>query len=508
MKLTKRTLLYSIILTVATASFILFYLLFLMPSLYLNNMKETNYQVSKSFMEDIIREDSLKDITFPSKFSTYVLEIPNVGNTLTISNDISSFDLTLKNEKLMALMDKIRSIDINNSNANSSLKQEDFSNFWEELLKSVSNENFKVSKPLDSNEIMELSTSEIKFHSGKNYVLIENSIMENKNLYTTFFGIAKKEGKTYFSMMPYSVSRIDDIKNIAIGSLPMILTVLSLLTLVFTYIYSKQIVKPIVSLSNHTSMLSKKDLMEKTPFKRKENDEIGELAKDIDTLYEELRLSMNSLKEEMEARELFLKAGSHQLKTPVAASLLLIEGMMANVGRYKERDKYLPEVKNKLIEMQKIIEDLLSLNKSISKEDKEDIKVNYLVEEILGREALRIKEKGMKVKVEVNYTFKVASESLLKKIFENIISNCIDHGSKGSEIIISDTKKGVKIKNTNAQIDEEILGSVFQPFVTSRQTKKSSGLGLYIARKFATDLELEMKIENEDNDVVTYVEDR
>ncbi len=68
------------------------------------------------------------------------------------------------------------------------------------------------------------------------------------------------------------------------------------------------------------------------------------------------------LEEENERQEVFLRASSHQLKTPVAAAPLLVEGMMNEVGKYKDTKRYLPEVKKQLMAIRRIVEDILYLN--------------------------------------------------------------------------------------------------------------------------------------------------
>ena len=52
-----------------------------------------------------------------------------------------------------------------------------------------------------------------------------------------------------------------------------------------------------------------------------------------------------------------MRATSHQLKTPIAASMLLVDGMISKVGKFGDRDLYLPEVKSQLRDMTSIIEE-------------------------------------------------------------------------------------------------------------------------------------------------------
>ncbi len=77
-------------------------------------------------------------------------------------------------------------------------------------------------------------------------------------------------------------------------------------------------------------------------------DEITILAQDINSLYSKLLSSIDELRTENEramAREKeksdFLRITSHELKTPIASMLGLVEGMIYNVGPFKDHDTYL-----------------------------------------------------------------------------------------------------------------------------------------------------------------------
>ena len=70
---------------------------------------------------------------------------------------------------------------------------------------------------------------------------------------------------------------------------------------------------------------------------------------------------------------------------PIAAALLLVEGMIQKVGRFQNTREYLPRVKEELLSMGKMVEDVLSLNQR-----PEDIKfwqtrVGKLLEEGIAR---------------------------------------------------------------------------------------------------------------------------
>lgn len=337
MNLKRKALMYSALLTLLSSAFILFYLMYLMPSLYLDSMKVKNLKTSEEYMTELLGSRSIEDARQPSRYSTFTLLIPSQGNTVTFWNETQLIYITFKNPEIMKFIDEIRNISLSmDKDYSDDITFPDPEKLLGIFTENLKNQNFDITigKPRDQDieEVSEEDT-EFNFHKGEDYILYENSFFQDKNLYTTFFGIGKKDGNTYVTMIPFSVSKIDDIRDIAIGSMPMILAVLILLIIIFTFLFSGQIVNPIVSLTRHTRKLRSSKLKEEDRFRRREKDEIWELGKDIDDMYLDLKNTMEDLKEEMESRELFLKAGSHQLKTPVAASMLLVDSMADNIGK-------------------------------------------------------------------------------------------------------------------------------------------------------------------------------
>ena len=92
-----------------------------------------------------------------------------------------------------------------------------------------------------------------------------------------------------------------------------------------------------------------------------------------------LKKKNNISSDQNKRQEVFLRASSHQLKTPVAASLLLVEGMIDEVGKYKDTKEYLPKVKIQLESMRKIIDELLDASKKQEEIRRNNIRIELLL---------------------------------------------------------------------------------------------------------------------------------
>ncbi len=139
--------------------------------------------------------------------------------------------------------------------------------------------------------------------------------------------------------------------------------------MVVSFLYSKGIVDPIIRLVKHTETVKRSGVVANASLPAKGKDEIAILIQTLNELYEELDYNYkalenknNELNEKNKRQEVFLRSSSHQLKTPIAAALLLVDGMINQIGKYQNVITYLPEVKKQLLSMRKIVEDILYLS--------------------------------------------------------------------------------------------------------------------------------------------------
>jgi len=178
--------------------------------------------------------------------------------------------------------------------------------------------------------------------------------------------------------------KIGEIRPIIFKSLPMIIATAILLILISTFVFSRKIVNPIEKLVNHAVFMKDNTSREVELMKIEGQDEIAVLGETLNDLYlklnenfKELEKKNDYLSEQNKRQEVFLRASSHQLKTPVAAALLLVEGMINEIGKYKDTKDHLPKVKLQLQSMRKIIDDILDYTgdeKLLGKSIKGDLK--------------------------------------------------------------------------------------------------------------------------------------
>ena len=175
-----------------------------------------------------------------------------------------------------------------------------------------------------------------------------------------------------------------------------------LVALMFSYIYSRFVTRPIRQMAAVTTTMQR--LEKDAHYPVSSSDEIGVLGRNINELYQNLWQTIRSLEHEnkritqLEKEKIaFLRAASHELKTPLAALRIMLENMQMNIGEYKNRDQYLAESVAQVDRLAAMVNDVLRsgnvAEQSLRQEKR--LRIDKLVAEIVDDYMLLAKTRGM-----------------------------------------------------------------------------------------------------------------
>ena len=304
--------------------------------------------------------------------------------------------------------------------------------------------------------------------------------------------VSTADGKQVTVQFVQGVDIYKEAKNILLLYLPYTFLVTIAFSFVFSYFYTKRLLNPLFYISEVTSKMQ--DLDDNIRFDESRKDEVGEVGKQINGVYEHLLKVIHELENRNEQivklqnqKVSFVRGASHELKTPLATLRIILENMQYNVGDYKDHPKYLEKSIDKIDQMSFLLEEVLESSKFQEwTECSEILIVNTVLTDVLSRYQELAFSKNLVIDNQLTTDTKVRmSLRALDKVLTNLISNAIKYSDQSGIVTISEQDGYLSIRNTCAPLNQEELEHLFDIFyhsqiVTDRET--GSGLGLYIVK--------------------------
>ena len=305
--------------------------------------------------------------------------------------------------------------------------------------------------------------------------------------------VANSQGQTIAVKLLADVAPVTQAKLATLHVLPYTMLGSLLVALVFSYIYSRFVTRPIRQMAAVTTTMQR--LEKDAHYPVNSSDEIGVLGRNINELYQNLWQTIRSLEHEnkritqLEKEKIaFLRAASHELKTPLAALRIMLENMQLNIGEYKNHDQYLAESVAQVDRLAAMVNDVLrsgSVAEQALRQEKR-LRIDKLVAEVIDDYVLLAKTRGMTFAVDAHPTTIRANRDMIRHVISNLVSNAVRHGDAGSMITITCDQHELAIENACKPLTKQQLQHVFDPFyranTQAKQTPNNSGIGLYTVK--------------------------
>ncbi|MDK2793399.1 MAG: hypothetical protein PWP75_27 [Caldanaerobacter sp.] len=308
-------------------------------------------------------------------------------------------------------------------------------------------------------------------------------------------------GKPAILIMSLPMAAINDSVNLFKEVFWWIFALTIVSTLVVSSYMSKKFTRPIQILKNAAHEIASGNLNVKINYK--EEDELGELAKSMNTMVKQLSITDKFRKD-------LIANISHDLKTPLGLIRGYSEMLLDYYGEDKEkREKYLNTVIKETERMSKLVDDVLQLSKLQSgmvEVKEETIDLEKLIFEILDIFEIQILEKNIEVRLENLKVKVVADREMIKRAIINIISNAIASMENGGTLSITaelqDKNVLIKISDTGCGIPEKDLEHIFDRFY--KGNKSGTGLGLAIVKEILTLHQSDFGIRSKEGEGTTF----
>lgn len=296
----------------------------------------------------------------------------------------------------------------------------------------------------------------------------------------------------------------------------LILIATLLITAVLAFFLSRYVSNPIKKINYFTKKLSNLDFSSRVEVSG--NDEIGELATNINILSDKLQHSIQKLRDsiiiEKESRERQVQlyaSMSHELKTPITILKGTLEGIKDQVGPYKNPLNYVDSMIEEVHNMENIVLNLLNYSKFSVNDIKlnfETIKISDLINSEISRLKYLIDEKEIILEENIVDDIVEVDISSISMVFKNVIENAIFYSKKGSKVEIFTSSFSeyvlIQVYNHGTNIAQESLIHIFDPFYRGDDSrieyKNGTGLGLTIVKQILEQHNSNFSLYNINND--------
>lgn len=313
-------------------------------------------------------------------------------------------------------------------------------------------------------------------------------------------------------------------------ALPVLSVMILVVSIIAAFFYTLYMTTPIKRISKISKQMAALDFSGLCTVRRA--DEIGVLAASLNNLSEKLSSALSELQSanrqlqadidrerELERQRMdFFSAASHELKTPITIIKGQLQGMLYQVGRYKDRETYLAQSIAVTDTLEKMVQELLTISRLDAPGyvcKKTDFDLSNLVNECLLEHEDLFMQRELTVERWISPEVSVSGDRrLLQKALDNLLGNAAAYSPAGNRIVVKlwqvAEKARLTIENTGVQIPAGDIPKLFEAFYRvdpsrNRQTG-GTGLGLYIVKTILDLHGAEIKIENTGQGVMVSVQ--
>ena len=355
---------------------------------------------------------------------------------------------------------------------------------------------------------------EVAIILNKSYGELESSTTSEE-----FYSILRRNGITDNT---FYIKDMSDIRNVNIIVSTLIIGVMSVLFIICFYIYLRRRKNAIVQLQDYMDKISRGNY----DLEINDNSE-DELSSLKNSLYK-IMVYMKEQADSARIKKVMLAQSvsdiSHQLKTPLTSTQILLDNLNDNPDmEYATRKKFIYEALNQVNGMSWMIVTMLKLSRidaGVVEFNNETISINKIIEEAVGNLEVIAEIKNVNIEKYIdNHNENKLNKSNIyingdynwnREALQNIIKNAIEHSNdKGTvkiNITDNDVYTAVYITNRGDKLSDQRQKQIFERYYSEAKYEDNSmGIGLPLAKAVIEKQGGYISVESDDEETVFIV---
>lgn len=250
----------------------------------------------------------------------------------------------------------------------------------------------------------------------------------------------------------------------------------------------------------------------KLGYRKKQVELHNKLAQSTETLRKQKK-ELKSLNKTLESiihdKDNLISILSHDLRSPLAGILSLMELIEQEKNLNSREQEYLNYIKEIVNSAMSLMENILYLRlaeKQAKTSFFKEINIHLFIQGIVAKYQAICLKQDLKIHLSLTSGQKIITHpDYLRSVIENLISNALKYSETGKQIWVdvseSNRKLVISVRDEGIGIKEVDQQQLFEKFSKVSKTKNasdlSSGLGLYLVKTFVQKLEGEVTFESE-----------
>ena len=255
------------------------------------------------------------------------------------------------------------------------------------------------------------------------------------------------------------------------------------LSLVFSIIFTKSLLRPIHALRHTALELTNGQWDARVDEQVIQNDELGDLANTFNSMAKKIEDNWHSQRR-------LLADVSHELRSPLARLNMAVALAENATKESSSAQQSLQRIEKETQKMDYLIRDVLTLSRTeAGMAAKTNISVEELLDEIIQNGKFEASQSGIKLDVAALPTVNVLVQvDAMESAIENILRNAIRYANTHVyfDVTHNETSLNFLISDDGPGLPESDLTAIFSPFFRSDSARNSQtggvGLGLAIAK--------------------------
>jgi len=250
------------------------------------------------------------------------------------------------------------------------------------------------------------------------------------------------------------------------------LAVFAVLSVVLAWWMAGRVLRPVHTITATARRLSGENLSERIDLKAPPG-ELKDLADTFDGMLDRLEGLVS-------AQQRFVANAAHELRTPLAVQRAALE-----IGLADPSPERVARVRSKLLDVadrsERLIEGLLLLSTSDQGLDRTElVELDEVVERVAAEHQPEAGARDIKIRTRTEPLRVDGDPVLLGHLVRNLLENALRYNVPGGRIDVSLDPAGLTVSNTGAEVPDDVVPHLFEPFrrLHARRHKRGEGTGL------------------------------